>query len=130
MAPNLKPEIEIMKTLIIGASPNPNRYSYLAAQRLKEAGHEVVLLGKTTGQLIGQDIQVAPPHLTDVHTITLYINPTIQKENYYDYIIQLQPKRLIFNPGTENKILTKLAKEKGIEVLEACTLVLLRTHQY
>lgn len=117
------------KTLIIGASTNPQRYSYKAAHSLKSAGHEIVNIGLKNGVLAGTEIEKMEKPYQDIDTITLYVGPQNQPE-YYDYIINTKPRRLIFNPGTYNAELEKLAKQQGIEVLEACTLVLLSTNQY
>jgi predicted CoA-binding protein len=117
------------KTLVIGASPNPDRYSYLAVNRLLAKGHEVVALGKRPGEVQGVNIETEAKPLTDIDTVTLYLNPRNQ-EQYYDYIVSLQPKRVIFNPGTENDDLEDILKEKGIKAQEACTLVLLSTGQF
>lgn len=117
------------KTLVIGASPNPARYSFLAVRRLKQHGHEVVAIGARDGEVDGVPILIERPELKDIHTVTLYLNPSRQ-EDYYDYIIGLKPERLIFNPGAENPVFMQLAKKSGINVEEACTLVLLSTDQY
>lgn len=117
------------KTLIIGASTNPSRYSYLAADRLRQHGHPFVLVGRDTGEVFGEPIKQEVGNDTDIDTITLYINPTIQ-EQYYDTILGLKPKRIIFNPGTENTELERLAEKNGIEAIEACTLVMLGSGQY
>jgi len=117
------------KTLVLGASENKHRYSNLATNNLVEKGHEVVALGKRTGQIYGVNIETEKLPLTGVDTVTLYLNPNNQKQ-YYDYILSLQPKRVIFNPGTENDELAELLKSKGIKAQEACTLVLLSTGQY
>ncbi|WP_028295336.1 CoA-binding protein [Olivibacter sitiensis] len=117
------------KTMIIGATPNPSRYAYLAAHRLKSYGHEIVNIGIKMGELAGVPIEKAADAPTDIDTVTLYIGPQTQPE-YYDYIMAVHPKRIIFNPGTENPELERLAQQAGIETLEACTLVLLGTGQY
>ncbi len=117
------------KTVVLGASDNPERYSYLAVQRLTRNGHPVVAIGKKEGQVEGIDIIKEHPAMDDVDTVTLYLNPANQKP-YYDYILSLKPKRIVFNPGTENEELYDLAKANGIKPLEACTLVLLSTGQY
>jgi predicted CoA-binding protein len=117
------------KTVILGASDNPARYSYLALNRLKNHGHPIVAIGKKEGMVNGVPIQKAMPPEKDVDTITLYLNPTHQKM-YYDYIVSLQPRRIIFNPGTENDELASLAESNGIRTMEACTLVMLSTGQY
>lgn len=117
------------KTLIIGASANPDRYAYRAAQRLKSNGHPIVLLGIKEGIVAGEKIQTKKLPFEDIHTITLYINPKRQPD-YYDYIISLKPKRVIFNPGTENEHFEALLSKHSIDFSEACTLVLLATGQY
>ena len=117
------------KTLVLGASTNPIRYSNTAVQRLLQGGFDVVPVGIKEGDISGVPIQKGQPLLEDVHTITLYLNPQRQKA-YYDYILSLRPERIIFNPGTENPELIKLAREKGIEVEMACTLVMLAVGQY
>jgi hypothetical protein len=117
------------KTLVLGASSNPARYSYLAVQRLRAHDHPVVAVGKRVGHVA--DIDITTDHLPepDVDTVTLYLNPKNQIE-YYDYIMGLKPKRIIFNPGTENEDLIKKAKDNNIQPVIACTLVMLSTGQY
>lgn len=117
------------KTLVLGASDNPNRYSYLALQKLQAAGHPVVGIGKKPGQVGNVAIVNEKLPIDDVDTVTLYLNPGNQQE-YYDYILSLHPDRIIFNPGTENRELASRAREQGIETLQACTLVMLSTNQY
>jgi predicted CoA-binding protein len=120
----LKADGSMKKTLVLGASDNPDRVSYEAIRRLTSKGHEVVAVGLREANVFGVDIQKGLPPTEDVDTITLYLNPERQKD-YYDYILGLHPKRIIFNPGTENFELVRMAKEKGIEVEIACTLVML-----
>jgi predicted CoA-binding protein len=117
------------KTLIIGASENKNRYSNLAILKLRSSHHEVIAIGSVCGKVADVLIVDDRPLLENLDTVTLYINPIIQKE-YYDYILSLNPKRIIFNPGTENPEFEQLAKAKGIQTLQACTLVLLSINQY
>jgi predicted CoA-binding protein len=117
------------KTMILGASGNPTRYSYLALNRLREKGHPVVAIGSKKTQILDVTVETDRNQVAGVDTVTLYINPDHQKE-YYDYILSLQPKRLIFNPGAENKELADLAEKAGIKPVEACTLVLLSTGQF
>ena len=117
------------KTLVLGASDNPARYSYLAIHRLRKNGHPVVAIGRKNTKVADVNIDKEKTPATDIDTVTLYLNPTHQQE-YYDFILSLKPKRIIFNPGTENDKLVELAKEKNIETMEACTLVLLSTGQY
>ena len=117
------------KTVVLGASDNPARYSYLAVEKLNRYGHPVIAIGKKEGQVGDTKIITDRPDEKEVDTVTLYLNPQLQKQ-YYDYILLLHPKRLIFNPGAENEELYDLAKANGIEPVEACTLVLLSTGQY
>lgn len=117
------------KTLVLGASENPARYSYLAMNRLKNNQHPVVAIGRRKGTVAGIEIDTEKKDFKDIDTVTLYLNPTHQKE-YYDYIISLHPQRIIFNPGTENDELAELAQQHNIHPQEACTLVLLSTGQY
>ena len=118
-----------MKTLIAGASPNPDRYAYLCAVRLLRYGHEIILFGKHKGEIEGHTISNDKTPFKDVDTVTLYLNP-MHQQPLYDYILSLKPKRIIFNPGAENPEFEKLANDKGIEVIEACTLVMLNTGQF
>jgi len=119
------------KTVIIGATTNPGRYAYLAANMLKDYNHEIVPIGIRKGEVAGKEILNIreKPVVKHVDTITLYIGPHRQPE-WYHYLLSLKPKRIIFNPGTENTEFEKLAEEKGIETLEACTLVMLQSNQY
>ena len=117
------------KTLILGASTNPSRYAYLAAERLVANGHPIVNVGIKSGEVAGVPIEKPELIHSDLDTITLYLSPKNQVE-YYDYIIKSKPKRIIFNPGTENHELESLAEASGIGTTEACTLVLLSTGQY
>lgn len=121
--------MEQKKTLVIGASANPSRYSFLAVQKLSSLQHPVIALGLKKGQIGNTEIETEKKSFEQVDTITLYLNPLHQKE-YYTYILSLQPKRIIFNPGTENDELFSLAQQNGIKAIEACTLVLLSTGQY
>ncbi len=117
------------KTLVLGASDKPGRYSYLAINRLRGKGHPVVAIGHRQSQLGDVDIETEKKPFTEIDTVTLYLNPGLQKE-YYDYILSLHPKRIIFNPGAENPELAGLAQANGILPLEACTLVLLSTDRF
>jgi predicted CoA-binding protein len=112
----------LKKTLVLGASLNPERYSNLAIHRLHEHNVPVVAVGRRPGTVDGVDILTGMPQLSDIHTITLYLNRINQKP-FEEYILQLNPKRIIFNPGAENSEFREKAKAKGIEVEEACTLV-------
>ncbi|SRR5690554_4942391 len=117
------------KTLVIGASDNPQRYSYLAVQQLQAHQHPVVALGKKQTEVLGVPIETNKISFTDIDTVTLYVNPKNQEE-YYDYILSLKPKRVIFNPGTENPEFYPKLEQHNIKYEEACTLVLLATGQY
>src|SRR5687767_15315516 len=120
---------EAKKTLVLGASDNPSRYSYLAIHRLRRNGHPVIGIGKKYGKVADVNITKDREPVTDIDTVTLYLNRQHQQE-YHDYILSLKPKRIIFNPGAENDELAALAKQNNIQPLEACTLVLLSTSQY
>ena len=119
------------KTVIIGATPNPARYAYTAAHLLASHQHPVVPIGIKKGTVAEQEILDLreQPVVGDVDTVTLYIGPRHQPE-WYDYILGLNPRRIIFNPGTENRELYQRAKKQGIEATEACTLVMLRAGTY
>lgn len=119
------------KTVVIGASPDATRYSYLASQMLDNAGFEFVPVGIKKGEILGKPILNIKdkPAILDVHTVTIYLSPKNQEE-WYSYIISLNPKRIIFNPGTGNPEFGELAKKEGIEVEYACNLVLIQTGQF
>lgn len=117
------------RTLVIGASTNPNRYSNIAIKRLIDKKLEVVAVGLRKGTVLGVIIDDEKIAYKNIDTVTLYLNPKRQEE-YYAYIIGLQPRRVIFNPGTENMDFVKLLQENNIEAEIACTLVLLSTNQY
>lgn len=117
------------KTVVLGASDNPSRYSFLAVERLREKGHPVVAVGKREGKINNTPILTGEPLVNDVDTVTLYLNPVLQVAAY-DYIIGLKPRRVIFNPGTENDELEEILRSKGIESVEACTLVMLAVGMY
>lgn len=117
------------KTLVLGASLNPARYSFLAVNKLLAHNHEVVAIGKRTGTIQNVTIATETTDAKDIDTVTLYLNPTNQVP-YYNYLLSLKPRRIIFNPGSENSELEERAAKEGIKVQEACTLVLLSTNQY
>jgi predicted CoA-binding protein len=120
---------EKKKTLVLGASGNPYRYSHLAIQRLRQLGHPVVAIGRKAAMVGDVPVITAKKAGEGVDTVTLYLNQDHQKE-YYDFILSLNPKRIIFNPGAENDELAEMAMKKNIQPMEACTLVLLTTGQY
>ena len=117
------------KTLVLGASLNPGRYSNMAINRLVDHEQPVEAVGLRKGEVAGIEISTEKNIFEDIHTVTLYLNPKRQEE-YYDYILSLKPQRVIFNPGTENPDLYKILRENGIEMEVACTLVLLGTNHY
>lgn len=117
------------KTLVLGASDNPSRYSYLAIQRLRNHKHPVVAIGRRHAVVADVTIETELQPIKDIDTVTMYLNP-LHQQQYYNYILSLKPRRIIFNPGAENDELADLAKEKGIEIKEACTLVMLSANLY
>ena len=117
------------KTLVLGATPNEGRYANLASNRLVSHGHCIVNVGLKEGESAGVTIEKPETIHKDIDTITLYIGPQNQPP-LYDYILNTHPKRIIFNPGTENNELRKMAEEKGIETEYACTLVMLSVGNY
>jgi predicted CoA-binding protein len=117
------------RTLVIGASTNSERYANMAIKMLTSHHIETVAIGLKKGFVGEVEIQTGAPILENIHTITLYLGPERQKP-LYEYILLLKPKRIIFNPGAENTELMQLASEAGIETLEACTLIMLRTGNY
>lgn len=117
------------KTLILGASTKPARYSNIAAHRLLEAGEDIVLVAKREGTVAGYVINATPVISEEIDTVTMYLNPEHQKE-YYDYIVSLKPRRVIFNPGSENEDFYTVLEKNHIQPIEACTLVMLSIGQY
>jgi len=117
------------KTVVLGASENPARYSNMAVKRLRTHGHEVVAIGRQAGRIDDVTIQKEQTEEQDVDTVTVYLNPMHQQQ-YEEYILKLHPKRIIFNPGAENDALAQKAAQQGIEPIAACTLVLLATNQF
>jgi predicted CoA-binding protein len=116
-------------TVVLGASPNPARYSNMAVNRLVAKGHPVVAIGKRAAAIGDTPVITEHPPLDNVDTVTMYLNPVAQKA-YYDYILQLRPRRIIFNPGAENEELSGIARQHNIQPVEACTLVMLSTGQF
>jgi uncharacterized protein len=120
---------DLKKTLIIGATTNTERYAYLATEMLTEYHHPIVLVGIREGNVLGNEILVGKPEIKEVDTVTLYVGVKNQPE-WYDYILSLKPKRVIFNPGTENPELISLVEKNDIEAVMGCTLVMLRSKQF
>ena len=118
-----------MKTLVVGASEKPQRYAYKAIVSLRAHNHEVVAIGNRAGVVEDVSFITEQEFIENVDTVTLYVNPKIQ-ESYYDYIVGLKPRRVIFNPGTENADFMAILKQNQIESVIACTLVMLSTDQF
>jgi predicted CoA-binding protein len=117
------------KTLVLGATTKPERYAFKAINMLTEKGHSVLAIGQKAGEVAGVKIHTKAIPVKNIDTVTLYLNPTRQRE-YYNYIIEAQPKRVVFNPGTENPEFYQLLELNNIKAEVACTLVLLATNQY
>lgn len=117
------------KTLVLGASTKSDRYAFKAITMLVGKGHSVLAIGQNSGEVAGIKIQTKAIPLKNIDTITLYLNPLRQRD-YYNYIIEARPKRVIFNPGTENPEFYQLLELNDIKAEVACTLVLLSTNQY
>lgn len=118
-----------LTTLVLGASENPERYSHLAIVQLRKENHSVYAVGRRSGQVLDVPIQTTLAPDWRIDTVTLYLNPQ-QQRDYYEAILSLRPRRIIFNPGTENEEFADRVRSAGIVAQEACTLVLLRTGQY
>ena len=112
------------KIMVLGASPNPERFSYMAVKRLINKGYEVEAIGIRKGNIEGVEIQTNKIPIQGIHTILMYIAPKKQPE-YYNYIVHLNPKRVIFNPGTENPELVNLLSAYKIEICFDCALIML-----
>jgi predicted CoA-binding protein len=126
------PEEKFKKlTLLVGATPNPSRFAYFAAGKFIEQGFDFIPIGIKKGQVFGKEILdiSSKPELADIHTITLYLGKDNQSE-WLDYFLSLKPKRIIFNPGAENFEFMRKAQNMGIEAINACNLVMLRTGQF
>jgi predicted CoA-binding protein len=118
-----------MRTLIVGATPNPERYAYLAAKNLLKHGYEIELFGIKKGNIDGHEILNDLDQIKDIDTVTMYVGPKNQPP-YYEGIINLRPRRVIFNPGTENPEFYHLLRQQHIEIEVACTLVMLAARTY
>ena len=117
------------KTVVIGASPRHTKYSYKCVKSLIRHGFEAVPVGPVEGQIEGIDILTGKPEIDDVHTVSIYLNAEKQEE-YYDYILSLKPKRVIFNPGTHNQDFIERIRENGIEAISDCALLMLNAETY
>jgi hypothetical protein len=118
-----------MKTLILGATENKERYAYKAINNLIAKSHQVVAIGARKGMALDVIIETEKMSFQGIDTVSLYLNSKAQKE-YYEYVISLKPRRVIFNPGTENEEFYDLLRKNNISFEESCTLVLLATNQY
>jgi uncharacterized protein len=119
----------LKKVVVIGASPNPQRFSHMAVRSLVNRNYEVIPIGSRAGSISSVDIVIGRPEIEDVDTVTIYLKPDNLK-GYHEYILGLNPSRIIFNPGTEDVELMDLAREKGIEVVSDCTLVMLNINTF
>ena len=117
------------ETLVLGASVKTDRYSYLAVQKLVANNYTVKAIGAKEGEVLGVNIYKGKEPFKNIHTVTLYLNPKNQV-SYYNYLVSLQPKRVIFNPGTENEELQNILTKNNISFENACTLVLLSIKKY
>jgi predicted CoA-binding protein len=117
------------KTLVLGATTRPERYAFQAINSLVEKGHSVLAIGQSAGEVAGVKIYTKAIPIKSIDTVTLYLNPARQRD-YYNYIIEAKPKRVIFNPGSENPEFYQLLELNNIKTEVACTLVLLATNQY
>lgn len=118
-----------LTTLVLGASPDPARYAYLAVARLAAHGHAVIAVGRRSGVVAGVPVLAAVPEGSDVDTVTLYLSPANQRA-WHDAIIALRPRRVIFNPGAEDAAFARRLGAHGIEAVEGCTLVMLSAGTY
>ena len=121
--------IQKKKTLVVGATENRERYANRAAHSLLRHSHDIELLGLREGSIDGHQIRTGQPDLADIDTVTMYVGPRNQPV-FYDYIRQLKPRRVIFNPGAENPDFARQLRRDGIEPIDACTLVMLSIGTY
>lgn len=117
------------KTLVFGASLNPNRYAHRAVKKLLDAGEIVVAIGGRAGTIRDTEVLTGHPSLDGIDTITLYMGAQ-RLQDHEDYLLSLKPRRIIFNPGAENRPFAYKARAAGAETIEACTLVMLTTGEY
>lgn len=117
------------RTLVFGASTNPDRYSYRAIKRLSDHGHDVLAIGGRSGKVGDIEILTGHPELDNIDTITIYMN-AYRLQEHEEYLLSLNPNRIIFNPGAENRHFAYKARAQGAETLDACTLVMLSVGEY
>jgi len=115
--------------MVLGASPNPDRFSYKAVRKLARDNHEVIAIGKRTGMIGEIPVITTQPEISGVHTVTMYLAPYHQGE-IFDYVLSLRPKRVIFNPGTESPEFDEFLESYNIEVVHDCTLVMLAGNRF
>lgn len=116
-------------TLVLGASPDPSRFAHMAVKRLRSKGHDVLAVGRRSGTIDDVPVLAAVPEGAVVDTVTLYLSPRNQLV-WQDEILDLRPRRVIFNPGAEDVVFAQRLAGAGIEVVEGCTLVMLSTGGY
>lgn len=117
------------KTLVLGASLNPERFSYMAVRKLRYGNIPVVAVGMREGEISGVRVEKPFSRFDDIHTVTVYIG-TRNLPMYYEYILGLKPSRVIFNPGTESPAFAETLKAAGVEVVNACTLIMIANNVY
>lgn len=116
--------------VVLGASPKPERYSNKAVELLLECGYDVIPVNPSGVEIHGIASKKTLDDIKEpVHTLSMYVNPGLSIK-LKESIVALKPERIIFNPGTENPELEKICRENGIEIVEACTLVMLKTNQF
>jgi predicted CoA-binding protein len=115
--------------VVLGASPNPDRYSHKAVKRLVRNNFKVIAIGKRQGMIENIPIIITQPALSDVHTVVIYLAPYHQGE-IFDYVLSLNPKRVIFNPGTESPEFDEFLESYNIRIVHDCTLVMLATGRF
>jgi hypothetical protein len=117
------------KVMVLGATPKKTRFAFTCVKSLLRYGYEVIPIGAREGAINGMEIITDKPSTKDLHTVTIYLNPSRQEE-YYDYILNQNPRRIIFNPGAENPYFKEIAEKNDIEVVEDCTLVMLNSGNF
>ena len=120
---------EDKKTMVLGVSPDPGKRAHQVCKKLLEKGHTIIPLGIRPGKVNDISILTEKTQPEEVHTIVIYLRASRQKD-WISFILASNPKRIIFNPGAENPELDKIAKEKEIEVLNECTLLMLSSNRY
>jgi hypothetical protein len=119
----------MIHVVVLGASPDPGRYSYRAVRQLVKRNYEVVAIGKKKGLIGDILIETGQPPIQDVHTILIYLSPHHQGE-IFDYVLSLRPKRVIFNPGTESPEFEEILISHNVEVVHDCSLVMMAMDRF